>query len=77
MIKISYPLENVPTPSSEPLRCIMQIIKRTSKKKKKKKKKEKTPKNKKRLSFKFIFPVTIRKIYSNTWKKSLVDIRHF
>ena len=72
MIKISYPLENVPTPSSEPLRCIMQIIKRTSKKKK-----EKTPKNKKRLSFKFIFPVTIRKIYSNTWKKSLVDIRHF
>ena len=44
---------------------------------KKKKKKEKTTKNKKLLSFKFIFPVTIRKIYSNTWKKSLVDIRHF
>ena len=77
MIKISFPLENVRTPSSESLQCIMQIIKRTSKKKKKKKKKKKTTKNNKRLSFKFIFPLTIRKIYSNTWKKSLVDIRHF
>ena len=34
MIKNSYHLENMQTASSESLQCIMQVIKRTSKKKK-------------------------------------------
>ena len=33
MIKNSYHLENMQTASSESLQCIMQVIKRTSKKK--------------------------------------------
>ena len=60
MIKDSYPLENVRTASSESLQCIMQVLKRTSKKKKKKKKKKKE-----HWSFNFIFILTVRKIYSN------------
>ena len=32
MIKDSYPLENVRTASSESLQCIVQVLKRTSKK---------------------------------------------
>ena len=62
MIKSSYSPENLQAASSESLQCIMQVLKRTSKK---------------RWSFKFIFLLTIRKIYSSTWKKSLFDIRHF